>query len=141
MALSAPASAGSMTDYDLNKLDNWSDALAVCDATRFLLTTPDLTADAILVPGKDNTYTVLYAPLYVPPTNFFSTTMHEAFDNLEKAGFVTTDSFSRARLHYASAMLNSYRTATLFDKKNLMDQMDLCYHLAVRAGVKLDVTN
>ena len=139
MVGTAPAFAGHMTDFDLNKLDNWADALAVCDVTRFLLTDPDLNADAILVGGHDNTHTVLYSPLYAPPTNFFSDAMREAFANVRKAGFVTPEAYSKARIHYASAMQNAYRGATLGEKRYMLDQMDLCYHLAARAGVKLDI--
>jgi hypothetical protein len=138
MVGTAPAFAGHMTDYDLNKLDNWADALAVCDVTRFLLTDPDLNADAIIVTGHDNSATVLYRPLYAPPTNFFSDAMREAFANVRKAGFVTPDAYSKARIHYATAMLGAYHSATLGEKRYMMEQMDLCYHLAARAGVKLD---
>ena len=139
MVGASPAFAGHMTDFDLNKLDNWADALAVCDVTRFLLTDPDLNADAILVSGHDNTHTVLYAPLYSPPTNFFSDAMREAFANVHKAGLVTSEAYSRSRIHYAGAMMNAYRGAPLGEKRYMMDQMDLCYHLAARAGVKLDI--
>jgi hypothetical protein len=138
MAGASPAFAGHMTDFDLNKLDNWADALAVCDVTRFLLTDPDLSADAILVTGHDNSRTVLYRPLYAPPTNFFSDAMREAYANVRRAGFVTPEAYSKARIHYATAMLNAYRSATLAEKRYMLDQMDLCYHLAARAGVKLD---
>lgn len=134
-----PALAGHMNDFDLNKLDNWSDALAVCDVTRFLLTEPDVNADAILVSGHDNTRVVLFRPLYAPPTNFFSDAMREAYENVHKAGFVTPESYGRSRIHYANLMINSYRGATLAEKRYLVDQMDLCYHLAARAGVKLDM--
>lgn len=137
MLVSSPAAAARMTDFDLNKLDNWSDAIAVCDITRFLLTDPDLNADAILVAGRDNTRVVLYRPLYAPPTNFFSEMMRATFEKVRKAGFVTLDSYSRSRLHYAQAMISAYRGATMADKRWLMDQMELCYHLAARAGVKI----
>jgi hypothetical protein len=134
-----PAQAGKLTDFDLNKLDNWSDALAVCDVTRFLLTDPDVNADVVLVSGRDNTRVVLYRPLFAPPTNFFSDAMREAFENVRKAGFVTSESYGKARIHYAGLMINSYRGASLADKRYLLDQMELCYHLAARAGVKLDM--
>jgi len=137
MLSAAPACAGHITDYDLNKLDNWSDAIAVCDVTRFLLTDPDLNADVILVAGRDDTRVALFRPLYAPPTNFFSDTMRETFERVRKAGFVTTESYNRSRLHYAQAMINAYRGASLADKRWLMDQMELCYHLAARAGVKV----
>jgi hypothetical protein len=139
MVGASPAFAGHMTDFDLNKLDNWADALAVCDVTRFLLTDPDLSADAILVSGHDNTSTVLYRPLFAPPTNFFSDAMRQAFTNVRKAGFVTPEAYSKARIHYATVMQNSYRSATLGEKRYMLEQMDLCYHLAARAGVKLDI--
>jgi len=138
---SSPALAAHMTDFDLNKLDNWSDALAVCDVTRFLLTNPDLNADAILVTGHDNTHTALYRPLFAPPTNFFSDAMREAYENVHKAGFVSLDSYSKSRLHYATAMLDAYRSATNGEKRYMVDQMELCYHLAARAGVKINMKN
>ena len=133
----SPATAGHMTDFDLNKLDNWSDAIAVCDVTRFLLTDPDTNADAILVAGRDNSHIALYKPLFAPPTNFFSPAMRETFDRVQKAGLVTRDSYSRSRLHFAAQMIDAYAGATLADKRYMGDQMELCYHLAVRAGVKL----
>jgi hypothetical protein len=134
-----PAFAGHMTDFDLNKLDSWSDALAVCDITRFLLTDPDVNADAILVSGRDNTRVVLYRPLFAPPTNFFSDVMREAFENVRKAGLATPESYGKSRIHYAGLMIGAYRGATLAEKRYLADQMDLCYHLAARAGVKLEM--
>ena len=133
----SPAAAGHMTDFDLNKLDNWSDAIAVCDITRFLLTDPDTSADAILVAGRDNNRIPLYKPLYAPPTNFFSQVMHDTFDRVQKAGLVTLGSYSRSRLHFATQMIGAYSGASLADKRYKADQMELCYHLAVQAGVKL----
>ena len=133
----SPAAAGHMTDFDLNKLESWSDAIAVCDVTRFLLTDPDTSADAILVAGRDNTHIALYTPLFAPPSNFFSAAMRQTFERVKKAGFVTDESYSRARLHYANRMIGAYGSATMDDKRYMADQMELCYHLAVRAGVKL----
>lgn len=133
----SPAAAGHMTDFDLNKLDNWSDAIAVCDVTRFLLTDPDTSADAILVSGRDNTHIALYKPLFAPPTNFFSEVMRQTFNRVQKAGFVTADSYGRSRLHFATQMIRAYAGATLAEKRYMADQMELCYHLAARAGVKL----
>jgi hypothetical protein len=139
-ALSAvPAGAEKLSDYQLDKLNGWAEAIAVCDVTRFLLTDPDIGADAILVAGRDNTFTTLYKPLYMPPNAFFSEVMHEAFDKVEKAGQVTSDAYGRARIHYAGPMLSAWRSATLAEKRALADQMDLCYHLAARTGVKLEM--
>lgn len=133
----SPAAAEHMTDFDLNKLDNWSDAIAVCDITRFLLTNPDTSADAILVTGRDNSQVTLFKPMYAPPTNFFSDVMRATFDRVQKAGFVTLASYNRARVHFASQMISAYADASLADKRTMADEMELCYHLAVRAGVKL----
>jgi hypothetical protein len=133
----APASAGHLTDYDLNKLDSWVDAIAVCDVTRFLLTNPDTSADAILVAGRGNTHIALYKPLYQPPNNFFSDVMRQTFERVQQAGLGNFETYSRARMHYASRMISAYSGATLAEKHFMADQMELCYHLAVRAGVKL----
>jgi len=136
----SPAAAEHMTDFDLNRLDNWSDALAVCDITRFLLTDPDTSADVILVAGRDNTRVTLYKPLFLPPTNFFSDVMRQAFDNLQRTSFVTRESYGRARLHFARRMIAAFSGATLSDKRFMAEQMELCYHLAARAGVRLTPT-
>lgn len=134
---SYPAAAARMTDFDLNKLDNWSDAIAVCDITRFLLTDPDVGADVILVAGRDNTHVTLYKPLFLPPTSFFSDIMRETYDHVRKAGLVTPDTYNRSRLHFASKMVSAYGSATLADKRYMAGQMELCYHLAAQAGVNL----
>jgi hypothetical protein len=133
----SPAAAGHLTDFDLNKLDTWSDAIAVCDITRFLLTDPDTSADAIMVAGRDNTRVTLYKPLYQPPNNFFSDVMRETFDRVQQAGLTNFETYSRSRLHYASRMISAYSGVTLAEKRYLANQMSLCYHLATRAGVKL----
>lgn len=139
IALSTSARAAHLSDFDLNKLDNWADAIAVCDVTRFLLTDPNLQAEAIVVAGRGNTYTILYKPLYAPPTNFYSEAMREAFEKLRKAGQITLDGYSRARIVYAGRMIDAYRSAPLGEKRALADQMELCYHLAARTGVKLEM--
>ena len=136
-----PAVAGRLADFQLEKLNDWSEALAVCDVTRFLLTDPDVRADVILVAGHDNSHTALYKPLYIPPNSFFSEVIHEAYENVRKAGHITPTAYSRARIHYAAQMLDAYRSASPAEKYTLMDQMDLCYHLAARAGVKLETKN
>ena len=136
---SCPARAGRLSDFELNKLANWTDAVAVCDVTRFLLTDPDLRGDVLIVAGSDNTTTALYRPLFVPPNYFFSEIMRRTFENLRKAGHATTADYSRARIVYARGMIDAYRSATFKEKEALADQMVLCYHLAVRAGVKLEM--
>jgi hypothetical protein len=133
----SPAAAGHMTDFDLDKLGNWADAIAVCDVTRFLLTDPDTSADAIVIPGRGNTRVALYKPLYQPPTNFFSDVMRQTFERVQKSGLVTLDAYSQARVRYAGLMIAAYAGATLADKHYMSDQMELCYRLATQAGVKL----
>ncbi len=139
ITITAPARAAHLSDFELAKLDNWANAIAVCDVTRFLLIDPNLDAEAIVVAGRGNTSTVLTKPLYAPPANFFSEVMREAYENLHKAGQITPDGYSRARIFYAGHMIDAYRSATLGEKHALADQMDLCYHLAARTGVKLEM--
>ena len=134
-----PAAAGHMTDFDLNKLEGWTDALAVCDVTRFLLTEPNISADAILVAGKGNTRTVLYKPFFIPSNGFFSEIMREAFERVHAAGLTNQELYSQARVRYARLMFSAYPGATPAEKAYLKDQMELCYHLAARVGVKLDI--
>jgi hypothetical protein len=135
----APALAADMSEFDLNKLNSWADALAVCDVNRFLLTEPDVNADVLLVPGNDNSRIALYHPLYVPPSSFFSSVIREAYNNVRKAGLVTPESYHKARIHYAGRMISVYRSASFADKRHMRDQMELCYILSQRAGVKLNI--
>jgi hypothetical protein len=139
VVLSCSARASHLADFELGKLENWADAVAVCDVTRFLLIDPDLHADTLVVPGRGNSVTALAKPLYMPPSNFFSEVMRETFENLRKAGQVTPEAYARARLFYASRMIDAYGSATLSEKHALADQMELCYHLAARAGGKLEM--
>jgi hypothetical protein len=137
--LSCPARASHLSDFELSKLENWADAVAVCDVTRFLLIDPDLHADTLAVAGRGNSVTALTKPLYMPPSNFFSEVMRETFENLRKASQVTPEAYARARLLYASRMIDAYNGATLGEKHALADQMELCYRLAARVGVKLEM--
>jgi len=136
----APAGPQPITAYNLNSLDNWSDAIAMCDVTRFLLTDPDLTADVIIERDGTQGSETLYAPLYIPPSNFFSKAMQETYINLRKAGLVDAQSVGKARIRYARVMQSSYRHASVADKNYLLDQMDTCYRMAGRVGVKLNFT-
>lgn len=133
------AAAGGLTDYDLNKLDGWSDALAVCDITRFLLTDPDVGSDVILMGGKNNSHLVLYKPLFLPPDGFFSDIMRETYEKIRGASLTNPELYSAARRRYAALMINAFRGANGEDKKYLNEQMVLCYHLAARVGVKLNM--
>lgn len=138
MCATPPAIAGHMTDFDLNKLDGWTDALAVCDVTRFILTDPNVNADVIVVGGNGNSHLVLYKPLFVPPNGFFSEIMRETFERIHAAGLTNRELYGQARRRYAGLMLSAYSGASLAEKAYLKDQMELCYHLAARAGVKLE---
>ncbi len=133
-----PAVAGHVTDFDLNKLDSWTDAVAVCDVTRFLLTDPNVNADVIVTGGKNNTHLVLYKPVFMPPDGFFSSVMREAFERVRQAGLTNRELYAQARLRYARLMISAYGGITLEEKAYLRDQMELCYHLAARVGVKLE---
>lgn len=132
----APASAGRFSEFELNKLSDWTEAIAVCDVTRFLLTEPNINADVILTSGRGNAHVALHHPLYTPPTNFYSEPMREAYEILHKTGLVTAEGYSRARVHYARRMIEAYRNASSADKRALLEQLDLCYRLAARVGVK-----
>lgn len=131
--LALPASAAQLSDVALYKLNNWADAIAVCDITRFLLTNPENKAAVISMNQKD-------APASpkspVPPPSFSSDVMRETYERLHQDSLVTPDSYRRARRHYASVMLNAYQDSSAAERRTLSDQMALCYHLAAREGVK-----
>ena len=78
---------------------------------------------------------MLRKPLYIPPNNFYSSVMREAYEKLKKTGQISPHAYDRARVYYASSMIAAYRNAGMADRRALTDQMDACYRLAARAGV------
>lgn len=131
-----PAVASSMTDYDVQKAETWADALAICDVTRFLLTQPNLDASAIIALTTNNSHVPLYKPLFIPPSSFFSEAMRQTYERVKAAGQVTPQAYQEARMRYARLMLNSYRQSNPTDRVFMLDQMRLCYALAVDTSGK-----
>ena len=127
-----PASADSLTNYDVRKAETWADALAICDVTKFLLSEPKLDSEVIIAPVPGGSEVALRRPLFLPPTNFYSEVMKETYEKVLQAGQVTGTAYAEARLRYAKLMLGAYHN-TPEEKVFLADQMKTCYALAVDA--------
>jgi hypothetical protein len=136
MIWSVPASADAMKDFDVQKVDSWADALAICDTTRFLLSDPKLDSNVIISAMPNSSHIALYRPYFIPTSGFYSDAMKETFERVQKANFVTADSYNKARLRYARLMLQAYPYATSADQAFLADQMKTCYALAVDTSGK-----
>ncbi len=109
----------------LDKAQNWGEALAACDVTRFLLTDPDVTSNTIIAPG-DGAPRILYPPLYMPPNLFYAPSLLQAFETLQARGEVDRKSVADARFRLASAVVPRFRKGDTLEKTFLADQMKLC---------------
>jgi len=129
-----------LAQLDLGKAQNWGEALAACDITRFLLSDPDVTSNTIIAPG-DGAGRILYPPLYMPPNLFYAPSLRETFETLRARGEVDRKSVAAARFRLASTVLPKFRRGDTIGKVFLTDQMKLCNLLtddvaATRNGAK-----
>jgi hypothetical protein len=131
--MAAPASAASLSDYDVQKVDSWADALAICDITKFLLSEPNLESEVIIASVPGGASVALRRPLFLPPSGFYSDVMRETFERAQASGQVTGAAYSASRNRYALLMLSAYH-GTKADQGYLSDRMRLCYALAVDAS-------
>lgn len=125
-----PASAQAMRTYDVNNVQSWADALAICDVTKFLLSDPDLSAEVIISSAPDVSAGHLRRPYFLPPNLFYSKVMRLTYESVQKAGQVNDAAYSEARLRYARTMLDTYSRMTQEDRDFLEEQMKTCYALA-----------
>lgn len=119
----APPSLAPLT---LDKAQDWADALAACDITRFLLTDPDVTSNTTIVAPGEGALRILYPPLYVPPSLFYAPSMLATFETLRARGEVDRKSVAAARFRLASEVLPNFRRGDTVEKAFLADQMKLC---------------
>lgn len=131
--IAVPASAASLTDYDVQKADSWADALAICDVSKFLLSEPNLNSEVIIAPVPGGAPVALYRPLFLPPAGFYSDVMRDTYERAKASGQVTAEAYGAARNHYAQLMLSAYH-GTKADLTYLADRMKLCYALAADAS-------
>jgi hypothetical protein len=129
-----------LAPLDVNKAQNWGEALAACDLTLFLLSDPDVTASTIIAPGAGSPR-FLYPPLYMPSNLFYAPSLLEAFETLRARGEVDRKSVADARYRLALTIVPSFRRGDTVEKTFLADQMKLCNVLtdgvaAVRSGAK-----
>jgi hypothetical protein len=126
--IAAPSLAAEPTTLkalDINRLQNWADALAACDMTSFLMSDPDLEAGTIIAPGVGSGR-ILYRPLYLPPNLLYAPSLLQAFEVLQAKGEVDRKSVVDARYKFASAIIPKFHKASEADKAFLVDQMKLC---------------
>ncbi|AAK24559.1 hypothetical protein [Caulobacter vibrioides] len=127
-ALVSPAIAeeqSALNVLDLNKAQNWAEALAACDVTRFLLTDPDVTASTIIAPGEGAPQ-FLYPPLFTPPNVLYTPSLLRTFEILQARGEVDRKSLADARFRFANAVVPSFQKGDAIAKAVLSDQMKLC---------------
>lgn len=116
----------SLAPLMLGKAENWADALAACDLTRFLLSDPDVTSNTTIITPGEGALRILYPPLYMPPNLFYAPSMLETFETLQARGEVDRKSVAAARFRLASAVLPNFRRGDTVGKIFLTDQMKLC---------------
>lgn len=121
----SPPAPPLLAPLDVNKAQNWGEALAACDITRFLLSEPDVSASTIIAPG-DGALRTLYPPLFMPPNLFYAPSLLQAFQTLEGRGEVDRKSVADARFRLANAVVPRFRKGDTVEKAFLADQMKLC---------------
>ena len=130
LLIASPAAAAPrarLSDFDVSSVDNWPDALALCDLTAFLRTRPSLDAHVILAPDPSTGWLrPLEGPRFLPLGLFTSRAMKQSFERLEQSGEINRRSFSRARARHDQPMFDSYRRANAADLAFLDEQWSLC---------------
>ena len=137
IALLGPAAAGAatpprMAPFDVSRMENWGDALALCDLTAFLRTRPSLDADVVLAADPRTDFArPLYGPRFMPPGLFFDHATRLTFERLEKAGEVDRRAVGEARARHDRPFFRAYERAGSQELAFLEEQSRLCTALTV----------
>ena len=121
------APAQSLEPFEVARAEDWAQALALCDLTRFVQSEPKLDADVILT-RDDGTgqFRPLYGPRFMPPNLFYDGEVKRAFFRLERAGEVNRRSVSAARFALDRPMLRTFRRIGAAERRFLDDQSETC---------------
>lgn len=125
--LAGAAPQETLSRFDISRAEGWSEALALCDLTEFLLTDPALSADVILA-RDDGTgqFRPLYGPRFIPPNLLYDGDVKRAYYRLRRAGEVDARSVGEARSAVDRAMLRAFRRYSSTERRFLEKQAETC---------------
>jgi hypothetical protein len=124
------SSFGSGFDYarfDARLGDDPARKLALCDATRFLVTDPDLDADRIYVQrDSQRRFDLLLPPDFVTGPHWYDEDLERAYRRLRRDGAVSYDQVRAARSVLGRDMVRAFETPTGEQRSFLRQQSRFC---------------
>lgn len=123
----APGSGSDvLAQYDARTAPDVASKLAICDAARFLRTSPDLDADRILVRRNDNRLDLLLPPTFVGGPEWYDEDLEGAYRRLRRQGVVSYDQVQTARSTIGRAMVRAFERTTGSERRYLDEQSRYC---------------
>lgn len=109
-AVAQPTAAGpaDFARFDAQATPDWASKLALCDATRFLRTRPDLDADKVLVRRRDNRLDLLLPPHFIDGAYWYDEDLERASRRLRQQGQVSYDAVRTARSTLGRDMVRTF---------------------------------
>ena len=100
--------------------------LAICDATRFLRSRPDLDADLVYVRRDDGQIDLLLPPHFVGGPEWYDEDLEHAYRRLKRQGVVSYDQVRAARSAISADMVRAFRRTNGAGQRFLQDQSRYC---------------
>lgn len=112
--------------YDARAATDLPSKLAICDAARFLRTSPDLDADLVYVRRDDGRLDLLLPPYFVGGVEWYDEDLESAYRRLKRQGQVTYDQVRAARQDIGRGMVRAFERTTGSERRFLDDQSRYC---------------
>lgn len=129
-SIGAPVYAGPgsavLAQFDARTAPDLPSKLAICDAARFLRTSPDLDSDKILVRRRDNQLDLLLPPNFVGGPEWYDEDIERAYRRLKRQGQVGYDEVRHARQDIGRAMVRAFERTTGSERRYLDEQSRYC---------------
>ena len=112
--------------FDARATPDVAAKLAICDATRFLRTRPDLAADRMYVRRDDGRLELLLGPNFVGGPEWYDEDLEDAYRRLKRQGVVSYEQVRAARSAISSDMVRAFRRASGAEQRFIEDQARYC---------------
>lgn len=112
--------------FDARATPDIAAQLAICDATRFLVTRPDLDADLVYVRRDDGQIDLLLPPYYVGGAHWYDEDLERAYRRLRQRGEVSYDQVRAARYAIGRDMVRAFERANGPEQGFLRAQSRFC---------------
>lgn len=129
-AVSAQAQ-GVANNYDLSRFDvrqtqDLPAQFAICDATRFLRTDPDLDADLVYVRRDDGRLDLLLPPYFVGGPEWYDEDLERAYRRLRQRGQISFEAVREARHAIGRDMVKAFDHVSGDERRFLDAQSRAC---------------